>query len=127
MNQRVFGLLVHVHAQTVVQAAVLAQSVADQLDVALYVETEAQLRAGYSLQGRHCLLVQGSAEWLGRLFVVPRSPHLAGVVALLDPDADAQAQPKLLLAAVDLCLPASASPAELVSAVKALTLSPLAT
>ncbi len=125
MSQWVYGLQVHVHAQTVVQAAVLAQSIADQVDVALYVETEAQLRAGVSLQGRHYLLARGSAEWLGRLFVAPRSRNLSGVIALIDSDADTQAQPECSLAGADTCLPASASPTEVMSAFKALTLSPM--
>ena len=126
MNQRVFGLQVHVHAQTVVQAAVLAQSIADQVDVALYVETEPQLRAGVSLQGRHYLLAQGSAEWLGRLLVAPRSPNLSGVIALVDAAAGAPAQPGLSLAGADTCLPASASPTEVLSAFKILALGPIA-
>lgn len=122
MSQRVFGLQVHVHAQTIVQAAALAQSIADQVDVALYAETEAQLRAGVSLQGRHYLLAQGNAEWLDRLFVAPRSPNLSGVIALIDPDAGTPTQPELSLAGADACLPASASPAEVMAALKALAL-----
>ncbi|MBB1627147.1 hypothetical protein A9974_18115 [Achromobacter sp. UMC71] len=111
----------HVHAQTIGQAAVLARSIADQAQVALYVETEAQLRAGFSLHGRHYLLVQGHAEWLDRLFTVPCSPYLSGVIVLLEPGAGTPPR----LAGIDRCLPSSASPDDIMAVVKALTPSPL--
>lgn len=122
MSQRLFGVHVHVHAQTIGQAAILARSIADQAQVALYVETEAQLRAGFSLHGRHYLLVQGCAEWLHRLFAVPRSPHLSGVIALLEPGAGTPPR----LAGIDTCLPSSASPDDIMAVFRALTLSPCA-
>ncbi len=125
MRQPMSGLHVHVHAQTIVQAAVLARSIADQAQVALYVETEAQLRAGFSLHGWHYLLVQGCAEWLDRLFTVPSSPYLSGVIALLEPGAGTPAWPDSRFAGIDACLPSSASPDDIMAVLQALTLSPI--
>lgn len=111
----------HLHAQYIDRAARLATMLADAVAaISFYTDTQASLYAREGAPGRHYLLVEGRSLWLQRFFSIPHCPHLSGVIAIVTDRPGSADRAKLMLAGVDICLPGSTLPREMVAALSVL-------
>ncbi len=112
----------HVHAQYVDRAPRLAAGLREAVPaIYFYTDTQASLYARAGGAGRHYLLVEGRSQWLLRFFSVPHCPQLAGVIAVITDKVSSGDRAKLMLADVDICLPGTAQPREIVAALSVLS------
>ncbi|MBB1627534.1 hypothetical protein [Achromobacter sp. UMC71] len=112
----------HVHAQYIDRAPVLAARLQEAVPaIHFYTDTQASLYARAGGAGRHYLLVEGRSQWLLRFSSVPHCPQLSGVIALVTDKASSGDRAKLMLAGVDICLPGTAQPREIVAALSVLS------
>ncbi|RBL80600.1 hypothetical protein DDE05_50015 [Streptomyces cavourensis] len=112
----------HLHAQYIDRAPTLAASLREAVpSIRFYTDTQASLYARAGGAGRHYLLVEGRSPWLLRFFSLPHCPQISGVVAVVTDKASSGERARLLLAGVDICLPGSAQPREIVAALSVLS------
>lgn len=112
----------HVHAQYIDRASALAASLREAVPaISFYTDTQASLYAQDSRTGRHYLVVEGRSQWLLRFFAIPHCPRISGVIVLITDKALSGDRAKLLLAGVDICLPGTAQPREIVAALSVLS------
>lgn len=112
----------HVHAQYIDRAPALAARLREAVPaIHFYTDTQASLYARAGGAGRHYLLVEGRSQWLLRFFSVPHCKQLSGVIALVTDKASSGDRTKLMLAGVDICLPGTAQPREIVTALSVLS------
>ncbi len=111
----------HLHAQYIVRAARLATMLADSVAaISFYTDAQASLYAHEGAPGRHYLLGEGGSLWLQRFSSIPHCPHLSGVIAIVSDRPGSADRAKLMLAGVDICLPGSTLPREMVAALSVL-------
>lgn len=112
----------HLHAQHVDRAPMLAASLRDAVpSLCYYTESLPGLYARAGAPGKHYLLVEGRSQWLLRFFSQPHCSQISGVVALVSNKVSSAERARLMLADVDICLPGSAQVREIVAALSVLS------